>query len=87
MLKQDEADKNKTDFLGKLAENRSMPITEAIKVLNINEDQTSDLEHIEERYAAMIKMNEECKRKSPYLIAKINNAKDAVVNNIKGILC
>ena len=61
-----------------------MGISEAIKVLNLAEDRTLEIEHVNERFEAMNEMNINCKRKSPYLIAKINNAKNTLINNIEG---
>ena len=84
ILQEKEALKNKRSFLDKIAETRQMSVREAVKVLNFPPGDDVTVESVEERHATILKMNEECKRKSPYLCAKINNAKEALLYNIKG---
>ena len=61
---------------------REMSLSEAIEVLGI-EDQFKTEEFtvslIEERHEKMIEINQKGKVVSPYLVAKINNAKDSAI--------
>ena len=59
-----------------------MSISEAIEVLGIEDQYKTDdftVELIEERHEKMIEINQKGKIVSPYLVAKINNAKDSAI--------
>lgn len=59
-----------------------MSLTEAIEVLGIEDQFKTDeftVELIEERHEKMIEINKKGKIVSPYLVAKINNAKDSAI--------
>ena len=61
---------------------REMSISEAIEVLGIEDQYKTDdftVELIEERHEKMIDINQKGKIVSPYLVAKINNAKDSAI--------
>ena len=61
---------------------REMSISEAIEVLGIDDQYKTDdftVELIEERHEKMIDINQKGKIVSPYLVAKINNAKDSAI--------
>ena len=61
---------------------REMSISEAIEVLGIEDQYKTDdftVELIEERHEKMIEINQKGKIVSPYLVAKINNAKDSAI--------
>ncbi|CAG5107466.1 Oidioi.mRNA.OKI2018_I69.chr1.g3340.t1.cds [Oikopleura dioica] len=77
----EEAAQNK-NFFEKMGPSREMSLSEAIEVLGI-EDQYKTEEFtvslIEERHEKMIEINQKGKVVSPYLVAKINNAKDSAI--------
>lgn len=69
-------------FLDKMGPSREMSLTEAIEVLGIEDQFKTDeftVELIEERHEKMIEINKKGKIVSPYLVAKINNAKDSAI--------
>jgi len=77
----EEAAQNKS-FLEKMGPSREMSISEAIEVLGIDDQYKTDdftVELIEERHEKMIDINQKGKIVSPYLVAKINNAKDSAI--------
>ena len=63
--------------------NRQMGVNEAKKVLDLDTMEILTEEAVVEKYEKLVEMNEKSKHPSPYLIAKINNAKDAVIFDIK----
>ena len=59
-----------------------MSVSEAVQVLGLEDKElTADL--VNERFEAMIEINKSGKHTSEYLIAKINNAHDAVIEQFK----
>ncbi|CBY34412.1 unnamed protein product [Oikopleura dioica] len=69
-------------FLDKMGPSREMSLAEAIEVLGIEDQFKTDeftVELIEERHEKMIEINQKGKIVSPYLVAKINNAKDSAI--------
>ena len=63
--------------------NRQMGVNEAKKVLDLDTMEILTEEAVVEKYEKLVEMNEKSKHPSPYLIAKINNAKDAIIFDIK----
>ena len=63
--------------------NRQMGLHEAKKVLDLDTVTIITEESVTEKYAKLVEMNEKSKHPSPYLIAKINNARDAIIFDIK----
>ena len=63
--------------------NRQMGVREAKKVLDLETMDILTEEAVVEKYEKLVEMNEKSKHPSPYLIAKINNAKDAIIFDIK----
>ena len=59
-----------------------MPISEAISVLGL-EDKELSFELIDERHQTMLDINNSGNHQSPYIIAKINNAKAAAIEQFK----
>merc|ERR1712168_888781 len=63
--------------------NRQMGVHEAKKVLDLESIDILDEQAVVEKHEKLIEMNEKSKHPSPYLIAKINNAKEAIIFDIK----
>ena len=63
--------------------NRQMGVHEAKKVLDLETIEILTEDAVVEKYEKLVEMNEKSKHPSPYLIAKINNAKDAIIFDIK----
>ena len=63
--------------------NRQMGVHEAKKVLDLDTMEILTEEAVVEKYEKLVEMNEKSKHPSPYLIAKINNAKTAIIFDIK----
>ena len=56
--------------------NRQMGVHEAKKVLDLETIEILTEDAVVEKYEKLVEMNEKSKHPSPYLIAKINNAKE-----------
>merc|ERR1712233_9990 len=79
---EEQAAKGKKSFLSQLTETKQMSVTEAIQVLGL-EDKELTAELVNERFETMIEINKSGKHPSEYLIAKINNAHAATMEQFK----
>lgn len=69
-------------MFAQLTSTQEMSVVEAVQVLGL-EDKELSAELIDERHRTMIDINEDNKHTSPYLIAKINNAKVAATKQFE----